>query len=213
MSTHESITEIVAQLADQIEHDHTAYYFADPHAQRHIPEMAYEALRENNYAGVREMAARYLAGAATDLLRERTAAAEKRAEQQRQEQWRASWDANDDGPGGRERRKWEDRERRADEEWAERKAELQRNLDDAIAEWKGQLRIEWTAELLDSTFAMRDGTRVAWGDATVEQHRERAEMFEANAIANAQGAARHRYAIDALEAAGARSLRELGAAA
>lgn len=78
-----------------------------------------------------------------------------------------------------------------------------------VAGFADKLRMEWTAELLSSPIAMPDGTRTTWGAATVEQHRARAAMFEANATANAQGAARHLLAVHELEAAGVDCLNDL----
>ncbi len=56
--------------------------------------------------------------------------------------------------------------------------------------------LEWRNELLASRFTLNDGTSVSWGEATVEQHQERIEMFLANAAANTEGAARHKKAVD-----------------
>lgn len=76
-----------------------------------------------------------------------------------------------------------------------------------------QMRVEWTAELLDSTFALTDGTLVLWGDATLDQHRERVAIFTRNAAANLEGAARHEAAIQSLEQSGADTLRQMLTAA
>lgn len=83
----------------------------------------------------------------------------------------------------------------------------------AIEKFKAELRMEWTAELLDSTFALSNGERVKWGAATIDDHRDRLAMFTANAKANMQGAARHSAAIDELEASGAPCLNDLTAVA
>lgn len=82
-------------------------------------------------------------------------------------------------------------------------------LGDAIREFTEQLRAEWTSELLDQLIAMPDGTTTTWGHATIDQHRERLAMFQANAIANIEGAARHQQAIEDLESAGVSTLAEL----
>jgi|ERR1051326_7184523 hypothetical protein len=82
---------------------------------------------------------------------------------------------------------------------------LQAALDRMVAE----LKMEWTQELLDSTFALSDGSRVTWGNATVEEHRERARMFTDLAETNLHGAARHKLAIDQLVRAGATCLNEV----
>jgi hypothetical protein len=58
-------------------------------------------------------------------------------------------------------------------------------------------RMEWTADLLALSFAVdNSGATVTWGGATVEQHQTRVEMLSANAIANAEAAARHQAAIE-----------------
>lgn len=76
-------------------------------------------------------------------------------------------------------------------------------LSSILNDYKAQLRIEWTAELLSSTFGVGDGTLVTWGEATADQHRDRLEMFKSNAIANIEGAARHEAALDTLTSTGA----------
>lgn len=78
-----------------------------------------------------------------------------------------------------------------------------------IADLTRELRMEWTAELLDAGFALPDGAVVRWGDATVEEHTRRRDMLSRNALANAEAAARHEKAIAALNDGGARTLREL----
>ena len=71
------------------------------------------------------------------------------------------------------------------------------------------LRVQWTNELLDSTFTLRDGTPVTWGEATIEQHEERQQMFLSNAHANMEGAARHEIALRELREANADTLNDL----
>lgn len=55
---------------------------------------------------------------------------------------------------------------------------------------------------------MPDGTVVLWGDATIEQHQQRRDLFLRNALANTDGAARHEQAIRTLTETGAATLRE-----
>lgn len=87
-------------------------------------------------------------------------------------------------------------------------------IGNALNRYAEDLRIQWTAELLDSTFTLADGTPVAWGEATVEQHAERRQMFLNNAHANMEGAARHEVALRELQASGKPTLRDMvGAAA
>lgn len=78
-----------------------------------------------------------------------------------------------------------------------------------IKQYSEELRMEWTLELLSSPFALADGTLVTWGEATVEHHAERVELFQRNAAANLEGAARHQAALRDLGAAGAACLNEL----
>lgn len=56
----------------------------------------------------------------------------------------------------------------------------------------------FTLKLRSSTFTMPDGTRVAWGCATAEQHAERIEMLMKNAVGNIQAASRHQAAIETI---------------
>ena len=101
--------------------------------------------------------------------------------------------------------------------WAEREEHEERRtfqmtvgvLGKALERYTEEMRIQWTADLLDSTFSLRDGSTVTWGDASVEQHEERRAMFIANAHVNMEGAARHELAIQQLREAGAPTLREM----
>lgn len=83
-------------------------------------------------------------------------------------------------------------------------AEVQRNIDRFAAE----LRMEWNDELLRSDFALADGSKVTWGDASREDHEWRASMHSKNAAAGIEGAARHRAAIDLLVQTGANTLND-----
>lgn len=100
---------------------------------------------------------------------------------------------------GRQRRA----EAAADDE--RRRSEFQAIVDS----YTSKLKIEWTAELLASTFALDDGRMVTWGDATVDDHRERLAMFTRNAQANLEGAVRHQRAIDTLEQCSIERLADL----
>lgn len=84
-----------------------------------------------------------------------------------------------------------------------------RRMDAFVEEIAAEVRLEVTAELLATHFALGDGTRVTWGSATVEQHRQRIEMLAAMASGTVETAARHQSAIAMLEAAGAASLADL----
>lgn len=89
----------------------------------------------------------------------------------------------------------------------------QRMLTDILDKYRDELRMEWTSELLNSEFALGDGTTVRWGDATMEQHEYRYQLHARNAQAGLEGAARHREAIATLNVTGAATLREAVAVA
>lgn len=78
-----------------------------------------------------------------------------------------------------------------------------------VDEFVSDLRAEWTRDLLDTPFHLVDGTAVTWGEATVEQHQARADMFVEHAQANVEGAARHQKAIADMNAAGVPTLNAL----
>lgn len=86
-------------------------------------------------------------------------------------------------------------------------------VDTLIEERAAELDIEWTAALLTSTVALPDGTRVEWGEATRNQHASRLDMLARHAATELDSATRHRAAIDALDASGARCLNEMSRAA
>lgn len=64
-------------------------------------------------------------------------------------------------------------------------------------------------DLIGMTFALRDGTRVAWDQATAEQHRERAEMQRALAGKAVMDAERHEWAAAEIEKHNASCLAEI----
>lgn len=166
---------------------------------------AADLVNELTTSQARDLATRFLADEVASRRRATTLSAERDAE-------RSPWMA--EHPGGapvvagrvvmddEARQRWE-AEERAIQERAMR--EIRGHVDRYIEARK----VEWTAELLDSAIAMPDGTIVLWGDATVEQHQERRDMFLRNALANTEGAARHEQAIRELTEAHAATLREM----
>jgi len=82
-------------------------------------------------------------------------------------------------------------------------------LQETVTKYRDGIRLEVTAELLATTFALGDGSRVTWGDATVEQHTQRVEMLLASAGGTIETAGRHSAAIQMIEAHGATCLRGL----
>lgn len=178
------------------------------------PPTDYEAVvSQMSEEEVHELAAEALAARVNDERRRRALIAEREAEYHTLSPL-AQWDRD-----RRERRKRigkENRDLRRRQEAEAREAGFSSPtehahalLEQAIADWTEHIRMEWTQELLGSDFALRDGTRVTWGAATVAQHSERRAMFADNAKANLEGAARHQHAIQALTESGARSLNAM----
>jgi hypothetical protein len=64
-------------------------------------------------------------------------------------------------------------------------------------------------KLINETFALQDGTRVSWGKATVEQHRDRAEMLRGFAAGDLASAGHHEMVADMIEKAGVTCLEEI----
>lgn len=85
----------------------------------------------------------------------------------------------------------------------------QRAVERLIEEVREDTRLEVTAELMETLFALGDGSRVTWGDATIDQHEQRLDMLKGNLSGLAETAGRHARAIEMLKESGAGSLREL----
>lgn len=66
---------------------------------------------------------------------------------------------------------------------------------------KARVRVEVIQELIaeNDEFALSDGTRVHWADATAADHRQRADMLIKNAAGNSKTAALHLRAAEYLE--------------
>ena len=99
-------------------------------------------------------------------------------------------------------------ELRAERENRDALKSLWADMNKAADKYKEALYVEWTDELLDAEFATGDGSTVRWGEATREQHEDRYNMHKRNAMAGMEGAARHRQAIETLDATGCDTLRE-----
>jgi hypothetical protein len=163
---------------------------------------------------VAEMAVEYLVSVVAREQRAATLEAERDAER------RTSAVAHEGlripRKGTRERELWEIHDPRG-REWAAREAAADARetqmfhgvIKYALDRYADDLRIKWTAELLDSTFTLRDGTAVTWGDASIEQHEARRQMFLDNAHANMEGATRHEVALRELRESGAATLRAM----
>lgn len=77
-----------------------------------------------------------------------------------------------------------------------------------IKDVEQQTRLDVTEELLNTVFALGDGVRVTWGEATVEQHLQRVALLSKNAVANIETAARHQAAVSLITQHGSTCLRE-----
>lgn len=76
-------------------------------------------------------------------------------------------------------------------------------------EIRDEVRLEITAELLGTSFALHDGRMVTWGEATVEDHQTRLKALSENIIGNFTTMALHEQAIEALDTAGVRTLSDV----
>jgi hypothetical protein len=79
-------------------------------------------------------------------------------------------------------------------------------LIDEVAE---DVRLETTRELLDTFFALGDGTRTTWGSATIAEHEQRIELLARQSAGVIDTAASHRAAIDMIGEAGVTCLAEV----
>lgn len=82
-----------------------------------------------------------------------------------------------------------------------------------IADMAEKVRLETTQELLATVFALGDGERVTWGEATREQHQQRIAMLVGNAAGNVETAARHQAAIRMIDDSGVKRLADLAVVA
>lgn len=85
---------------------------------------------------------------------------------------------------------------------------IQADVDSTIDRYMKDFVVSWTAELLSRTFDL-SGATIAWGDATVLQHRERLSLLKSQASGTIVTAALHQRAIDDLTAAHANSLSDI----
>lgn len=69
-----------------------------------------------------------------------------------------------------------------------------------------QRRTASWAHLFDESFALPNGDRVTWRDATVAQHEARASMLEVMAAGDLETAALHRSAVTDISTAGTQTL-------
>lgn len=158
---------------------------------------------------LRRLAVEFIVERVRGQVRQITLAAERRA---MREQLMHELTTSGPPPGRRVRRSTEEAAE-AEEARANAFANMAARVGVLVSDYVESARIQWTQDLLDSPFSLADGTQVLWGDATVDQHRERLAIFTRNAAANIEGAARHKAALEALSTTGAPTLREMVTAA
>jgi ATPase subunit of ABC transporter with duplicated ATPase domains len=113
-------------------------------------------------------------------------------------------------------------QRRENRQWRKRIDDLRENHPDEyrrrytfagvteqIEEMRRDIKLEVTAELLASSFALGDGRVVTWGEATAEDHRQRAKLLGQNVIGNLTTMLLHEQAAEMIEAAGAPTLGQM----
>lgn len=94
-------------------------------------------------------------------------------------------------------------------EWSKLMEDIQDGIHDQATRLAQEIHAEWTADLLGSTFALRDGTKVTWGSATQAQHRERVEMLTKHAAGTVETAALHERALQDIAKAKVHNLAEI----
>lgn len=97
--------------------------------------------------------------------------------------------------------------------WVRREAERKRLEEGSvrIENWlaKVKLAMDFTDSLLASEFALGDGRRVTWGEATPAEHRDRIEMMHRQIDGCERDLELHSRVLEALVSSGASSLNDL----
>lgn len=104
-------------------------------------------------------------------------------------------------------------ERAAKARWDGIMQQIQDDIHDKATALADQMVAEWTADLLASTFALPDGKRVTWGEATADQHRIRVNMLVKQAAGTTETAALHQKALQEMGQARVSRLADLAGAA
>mgnify|MGYP003584583271 FL=1 len=81
-------------------------------------------------------------------------------------------------------------------------------VDALLEEFRSQVIVDWTADLLAAEFAVGDGTNVTWGRATTAQHLARISLLTKNARGNLSAIRRHEAALHAVTERGVTCLDE-----
>ena len=87
--------------------------------------------------------------------------------------------------------------------------QVARRLAPVLTAWRDHLHVEWTEELLHTSFSLGDGRIVTWGAATVLDHQERVALFLEKGSICLDGAAKHEAAIQVIQASAGSCLRDV----
>lgn len=85
-------------------------------------------------------------------------------------------------------------------------------VEQLLEEYRREVIVDWTTELLNSEFALGDGTTTTWAAATVDQHLARIGLLERNVRGNLDAIQRHEAAIATITNNDVTSLSEVGIA-
>jgi hypothetical protein len=165
------------------------------HVTTDLAEATERAVSRLSYADLRHAAGRYLMDQARQQWRTEQAERERQATLQKIQT-------------PEYQRRTRERHAKVDAERKERATKLWGDIHQAMADYESSIKVKWAEELLDTGFALPDGTLTTWGDATVEQHNSRIRMLNDQARASTENAARHLKAVNTIGEAGAANLRE-----
>lgn len=161
---------------------------------RSVNEAVRRCLSNVSASALRELVAEYLRFIGEQVLRA-----------QEREARVAAWEAAQNTPEAVAARQAKDEElarseaewrREADDRRREREARYHRGLMAILDDYASHLRMEWTQELMESTFGLADGTRVQWAVATVADHKAHMAMVTTQVQGQMRDLGLHQAAID-----------------
>lgn len=79
----------------------------------------------------------------------------------------------------------------------------------AVSDYRDEVRLELTTELLGTSFALGDGRRTTWGAASADDHSQRIEILMQGVEGSARTMILHEKALEILEQRGARCLNDV----
>lgn len=83
------------------------------------------------------------------------------------------------------------------------------SIADSIEEFRSQVRLELTTELLGTVIALGDGRKTTWGAASVDDHRQRMELLTDQAMGTFETVVLHEKAIEMIEGSSAACLNDV----